>query len=113
VTDKDSCAEITENLDIDIPCAVYSTSFGTLAFEVQLEYAGQDHSGHHLWRLADFKECKTAQKTQCADINDNLTISIPCAEYTSVFGSITLGLIFKYAGPDTENHLIWILDEML
>ncbi|MBF0258657.1 MAG: hypothetical protein HQK62_07450 [Desulfamplus sp.] len=118
----DDCAKISDNLDISIPCAVYKSPFTSMFLWLDFEYKGTDDLGFHIWKLGDFGEIKSYESEQarqlndkesyCSTISDTLSVSVPCAVYTSPFGSMSLWLDFECAGQDMAGDAVWRLKDV-
>lgn len=106
------CAKIAENLDISIPCAVYTSPFLTMSLWLNFEYAGTTNGGDYIWKLDQFGEIQETAGLKCTQISENLNLSIPCTVYTSPFGTMSLWLSLEYAGQDMTGDPIWRLKEL-
>ncbi|MBF0242405.1 MAG: hypothetical protein HQK64_07995 [Desulfamplus sp.] len=106
------CTRIDENLNILIPCAIYTTPFSTTYLSLDFEYAEAD-KGDYFWRLRDFYQIDEPfgyTDSQCSQISATLGVFVPCATISLNSTDMKLWLNFEYDQELNSAALIWRLD---
>jgi len=104
----DHCALISDGLDTSIPCAGLNLDNSSLPLTVEMGYQNNVINGSPVWQLNHAAVIEITDGRNCASINRDYTITIPCAQYRSE----RYKLVFSYQGVDNLENLIWTLTDI-